>query len=191
MKEPTVTETLDLIVGGTGMLAGVTTSLLGENRNVTVLSRGKLPICSLQAGGKTPRAIKLDYNDQSRLEETLSSAVNELGSFGRSICWVHSENAERVCMTVANHTRDLFVHVMGSSAKDPSHPDMIGSWQERFRQAHPRLVYRIVVLGFMRGPTGSSRWLQHKEICQGVLASLENTDAVQVVGTTIPWSARP
>lgn len=181
----------DLIIGGTGMLAGVTTSLLASGREVTVLSRGRLPIDWLVGGENKARHLKIDYSSHRRLDDALLSETTDHGSFDRSICWVHSAHEQEVCSLVAARTAGLFLHIMGSSAKDPANPDRISRWQDRFKRQHPALDYRIVVLGFIRERRQAARWLTHREICEGVMASLVTSAPVQIVGTVEPWAERP
>lgn len=180
----------DLIVGGTGMLAGVTIALSQSGRGVSVVSRGRVQIPGISSARNPPRLLTLDYGHHEQLATTMQAEVLANGPYQRTISWVHGSQEDAVTKIVAASTTDVFVHVMGSSALDPSNPGRILRWQEFFRAQFPRIDYRVCVLGF-KHIAGGTRWLQHIEICEGVLRVLESPDPVQIIGTVEPWSARP
>jgi len=181
----------DLVVGGSGMLAGLCLALAGAGRQVSVVGRDPARLGRLAA---TPgiRPLAVDYRDPEALEMALDNAVAAAGPIERVVCWIHHATAPDAAARIAQRAGRLFCHILGSAAGDPARPDLVASWRNRVLQARPGLAYRTVILGFVPGSAGvPSRWLSHDEIGAGVLGALDRGGAVSVVGTAAPWSARP
>jgi hypothetical protein len=178
----------DLVVGGSGMLAGLSVVLARAGRTVSVLARGRERLEALagRAAGLTP--IWCDYTDVAALDAALEGAAHASGPIDRAVCWMH-ETAPDGPIQVARHVRSVFCHVLGSASGDPAAPNVIEDWRARF-SAFPSLDYRIAVLGF-RHEGGRSRWLTDAEISVGVGAVLDGGLSFGVVGTVEPWSASP
>lgn len=170
-----------LVVGGTGMLRGVTLELVARGVQTTVLARraDRVP-----DGAK---GIACDYRDTRAFVE----AVRQAGPFDLAVVWIHSV-APDAPMALAralteSETPVRYVHVLGSAVADPSAPD---DGRRQAFEALDGLTYTEVVLGFVRGRL-FSRWLRHDEIAAGVLAAIDGDASRHVVGTVEPWSARP
>jgi hypothetical protein len=181
----------DLVVGGTGMLAGLCASLVAAGRTVSVIGRDGARLDALAAtAGIRPLAV--DYRDRDALLPALTAATEASGPIERAICWIHHGTAPDAAVQIARQTGRLFCHILGSAAGDPARPQLVAGWRNRVLQARPGLTYRTVILGFVPGGAGrASRWLSHDEIGNGVLAALQAGAPVSVVGTVEPWSARP
>ena len=181
----------DLVVGGSGMLAGLCTALAEAGRVVSVIGRdpGRLEKLA-QLPGLYPVAV--DYRDPDALDLALRGTVEARGPIERAVCWIHLSTAPEAAALIARRTGRLFCHVLGSAAGDPARPGFVASWRNRVLQARPGLAYRTVILGFVpRVGGGSSRWLSHDEISGGVLGALATAGSVTIVGSVHPWSARP
>jgi hypothetical protein len=183
-----------VVVGGTGMLSGVSLAL-APGGTATVVARGARGLARLsderrRAGG-TLHPVALDYRDGDALVAALRHAIGRFGPVGVAVAWVHSTApgaAEAVARAVADPAAPCrFVHVLGSATADPSRPD--DGRRARFA-AIPGLEYREAVLGFVV-EGGASRWLSDDEISSGVLRAVEGSAPRTVVGTVAPWSARP
>lgn len=184
----------DLVVGGSGMLAGVVRRLWAEGRAVSVVARGQEKLDELASVAPAGRfkPVKVDYADASAFDAGIAEAAASLGPVERTVCWAHG-TAPGAPAIAARWTRDLFVHVLGSASLDPGNPGALRAARDRVMDAaNPGLEYRAVVLGFATGAAGKgSRWLTHAEICSGVWEALAGREALSVVGTITPWSARP
>jgi hypothetical protein len=172
-----------LVVGGTGMLAGVTRWLTREGHAVSVVSRGRQPWPEMGEGILHPIAV--DYRDPDALREHIHGAINENGPIGLAVLWIHSNapNAFTIISgEIAKHAEipwRLF-HVRGSAAH--LHPEL--------PQVPSNCLYRQVVLGFVDDESGS-RWLTHDEISAGVIGAIRRDMERYVVGTVEPWERRP
>lgn len=192
-----------LVVGGTGMLRGLTLSLVREGYTVSVVARNRERLRVLAAeAAKAAKAAKaatpgsvnplpVDYRDGDALQGALQSAVTVHGPVILAICWIHSTapaalEAVAEIIDAGPSTCRLF-HVRGSAAANPTAKARdIPAWLCRY----PRIRYRQVILGFVI-EGGRSRWLTHQEISDGVLKAVHQDAAWSVVGTVEPWSMRP
>lgn len=172
-----------VVIGGTGMLAGVTRALVEQGYDVSVVARG-----AHCGKGYTPIAV--DYRDRAALERALVSDCTERGAPALVVCWMHARaGASPLDVGTWLATPDAaqrFVHVLGSAAARP------GTDGSSRRVAFEALgyAYREVVLGFVL-EHGGSRWLSHDEIVEGVIATIDADDTSRVVGVIEPWSMRP
>jgi hypothetical protein len=117
------------------------------------------------------------------------SGRRERGPIERAVCWFHT-TAPEIPLAVARHVEEIYCHVLGSAAADPSSPTVLDRWRASFTVL-PRLDYRIVVLGFVIEPTGRSRWLTRDEISAGAAKALAGAEPLSIIGAVTPWSARP
>jgi NAD(P)-dependent dehydrogenase (short-subunit alcohol dehydrogenase family) len=183
----------DLVIGGTGMLAGLCLALAQEGRQVSVIARdaGKLDHLAQAAPAGAIRPISLDYCDVAALRAGLLAAIDAAGPIQRAICWVHGEQSEDVPLVIADLVTGFFCHVHGSATADPARPELIADWQRRFFARRRGLPYQIVILGFIREAIAGSRWLSNDEISDGVKGALDSREPLSVVGLVSPWSACP
>jgi hypothetical protein len=158
-----------LVVGGTGMLAGLVRALAEEGDDVTVLARRGW------AGGGLVHSLTVDYRNTPQLKLTL----DHNGQFDRLVAWVHSD-APDALGTLRESVLGDVLHVLGSAAADPGFPSRTPAAGEP----------REVILGFVRGGD-HSRWLTDDEISAGVLQALHSGEPRSVVGTVTPWIERP
>ncbi len=152
-----------LVVGGTGMLAGLTRSLAERGHPVTVVARRPAEL------GPRVSQLELDYRDTEALRRGLAEAVRARGPIELAVAWIHAV-APEAPRTVADAVAagGLLVHVFGNRVRllDPA-------------PAHLR--YRQVRLGGVREPSGF-RWLTDGEISSGVLAALHAAGPIVEVG---------
>jgi len=173
-----------LVVGGTGMMQGVSLHLTQTFESVTVIARSERRLKALEdVAPGVLHGVALDYGDTAALRETVSS----LAPLDLAVCWIHSAAPEAPYVVAEAGKPRVYVHVLGSAAADPSRPD--DGRRERF-EAHTDMTYREVILGFVR-EGGYSRWLTTAEISDGVVVAIESNKLRSVVGTVEPWSARP
>jgi hypothetical protein len=186
-----------LVVGASGMLAGVVLHLAGEGHRVSAVARRPAPLEALvrRAGemGGGVRALPLDYRDGPALRDALDRASGEWGPIRLAVCWIHSV-APEAAWTVAQvmegdggEGRPRLLHLLGSAGDDPRRPR---PELDRRRARFPGVDYQQVILGYTV-EDGRSRWLTDEEIVDGVVRAIRRPEARTVIGTLEPWSGRP
>lgn len=177
-----------IVLGGTGMLKGVTLGLLADRYQVAVIGRTQARLKGLQhEAGQSPflTPLSLDYHDTDRLARWLAHTQLMQGPVDLVVAWV-KEPSEPVFSVLSKevsayrNTPWRLVHVLGSSASRhhvaPALPDLCR--------------YQTVILGFQRD-RGQSRWLTHEEISLGVLEAVRSENPLSIVGIVEPWDFRP
>jgi NAD(P)-dependent dehydrogenase (short-subunit alcohol dehydrogenase family) len=152
-----------LVVGGTGMLAGLVAALAERGDDVTVVARTPRP----HPSGVVQLA--LDYRDSEALGRGLAHAVRERGPIELAVCWIHTDAPaapHAVAESLAPGGR--LVQVFGTKVW-PLSPVPEG------------VEYAQVLLGGVR-EVGGSRWLTNDEISAGVLAAVDAGEPLAVVG---------
>jgi len=171
-----------LIVGGSGMLAGLARSLCDHAARVSVLARNEKRI---RAIGDAIEPIACDYNDGVALSEVLG----QIEAPDLVVAWIHGRAPHaRRALAECVLAEGRLVQVLGSAHGDPAHPERLAE-MEKAVEALP-IDYQAVVLGFVID-AGKSRWLTNAESCDGVFAAIESEQPVSIVGTVEPWSAKP
>ncbi len=171
-----------LVIGGSGMLAGLCRSLQDRAERVSVMARNERRIRAV-APGIEP--VACDYNDGMALAETLAL----LEPPDLLIAWLHGRApSARRALAECVAAEGRFVQVLGSAHGDPAHPERL---TEMAAAADGLPIdYQAVLLGFVVDG-GHSRWLSNAEISNGVLAAVASGAPLSTVGTVEPWSARP
>ncbi len=171
-----------LVVGGTGMLRGVSLELCRRGHTVSVLARTLRSLRELQeeasAVGGDLHPLPLDYRDTAALSEALREAGERLGPIRLSVVWIHREAAEAP-REVGERVEGDYFHVL-------PHTDAAEPSGHRIGRAHlarwsPRLRYHEIFLGF-EIEASRSRWLTHEEISRGVLEAIDRGLPRHVVG---------
>lgn len=178
-----------LVVGGTGMLAGVSLWLIEQGYHVSVIgrNRGRLEQLKKQAA---PRAenitpISVDYCDGNALTNAVEQTIQANGPIEYVVSWIHATapSALQIIDKVVSHHYDgkwrLF-HVRSSTAPISKTPAKVSA----------NCRYHQVFLGFVLSEHGS-RWLTHDEIASGVISTIEKSQTETVIGTLEPWERRP
>jgi NAD(P)-dependent dehydrogenase (short-subunit alcohol dehydrogenase family) len=174
----------DLVIGGSGMLAGLVEAIARQGRRVSVIARGRERLQSLAARHPDIHPLPLDYTDDAALVAALAAH----GPFARCVAWMHDDSTARA-LRIARQVSEVYCEVLGSASADPARPERLAEWRALFEPlVAPKL--RLAVLGFVV-EAGASRWLTDAEISDGALRALESTDPVTIVGTVTPWRARP
>ena len=178
----------DLVIGGTGMLAGLVDALAQAGSRVTVIARGRERLQRLAARHPDIHPLPLDYYDDWALGKGLAEAVRDRGPIARCVAWMHDDSMERA-LRIARQVGEVYCQVLGSASADPAQPERLQQWEDLFRPVG-KPVLRLAVLGFVV-ESGGSRWLTDAEIGSGAGRALAGADPVTIVGTVTPWSARP
>lgn len=151
-----------LVLGGTGMLAGVATALLDDGWLVVLPSRRRPATAT--GNGHPATWVKADWTDPSALASTASDALGRPADL--LVAWVHRGVRVSVLRAVAPLLADgaPVVEVHGSASANP-----LGGCPDPVLPGHPT---QQVVLGFVRH-AGRTRWLTHEEISAGVLDGVQ------------------
>jgi NAD(P)-dependent dehydrogenase (short-subunit alcohol dehydrogenase family) len=152
-----------VVIGGTGMLAGVVRDLARRAGTLTLLARSPQRL----AAESKARALPMDWADRTSVSNALAHLRGQPAP-GLMVSWIHPEGLWCLRLfeeLLAPGARSLRVH--GSAAGDPG-------YGIRTDPAPPAHVSREdVVLGWVNEP-GGRRWLTHEEICTGVLQALDD-----------------
>jgi len=164
------------------MLAGLARALCERAERVSILARNEKRI---RAVADAVEPIVCDYNDGVALAEALSL----IEAPDLVVAWIHGRAPQsRRAFAECLRAEGRFVQVLGSALGDPAHPERLAE-MAKAADGLP-IDYQAVVLGFVV-ENGQSRWLSNDEISAGVLSAIDSEQAVSIVGTVEPWSAKP
>jgi hypothetical protein len=145
------------------MLAGLVAALSERGGDVTVVARSprQLPPGAVQ--------LAVDYRSTEDLRRGLADTTRERGPIELAVCWIHTDapDAPRV--------------VAESLAPGGRMVQVFGNRVWPLSTVPDGVEYTQVLLGAVREGSGS-RWLTDDEISTGVLAAVDASDAVAVVG---------
>ncbi|WP_339249312.1 short-chain dehydrogenase [Sporosarcina sp. FSL W8-0480] len=171
-----------LVIGGTGMLAGVTTFLANRGYSVSVIGRtaAKLERLKTESPPNMIFPIQVDYYSNALFSE-VEKAIAERGPFGLIVSWTPNYPAlEQICEMNGNAISFRLIHVKGSRRY----------FEDEEIRVSTNCVYEKVFLGFVK-EEGSSRWLTHEEIAGGVIEQIVNKKDERIIGQLHPYSERP
>ncbi|MCL6455036.1 MAG: short-chain dehydrogenase [Alicyclobacillus sp.] len=173
-----------LTIGGTGMLLGATKWLLKQGHTVSVVSRRAEQVCRGDWAVNT-HPISVDYRHTQELRGRISQALSLYGPVELAVLWIHSDAPDAFSVIADEVSRAAtapwrLFHVRGSMAHvHPESPSVPLNCR-----------YRQVILGFVR-ETGTSRWLTHEEISDGLVRAITADCERLIVGALEPWADRP
>jgi len=145
-----------LVVGGTGMLAGVVDQLVADGHRVLLPSR--------HPGEGRPGVVAFaaDWSDPSALRDAVTAHLD--GALDRVVVWCHHPYRPEVTAVLApllESSGSPVVEVWGSTA-------LTDLWDHR-----PDATSIHVMLGHRQLDDGTSRWLTNDEISAGVIDALQ------------------
>lgn len=171
-----------LVIGGTGVLAGVCLQLAREDYSVTVIGRtlSKFKRLQIESPPNSIFPLMTDYDTDDVYGE-INKAIRGRGPFDLIISWTPNYSfLERICEMNPGEEPFRLFHVKGSRRYFEDEPIQI-----------PGLCkYRKVFLGFVMEDSGS-RWLTHEEIACGVIKQIKSDEEVGIIGQIHPYEARP
>lgn len=152
-----------LVLGGTGMLAGVASALLDDGWHVVLPSRRRPGNPLTNGNGRGAVWVKADWTLPQALADTAGKALG--GPADLLVAWVHREVRTGVLKAVLPLLKEdaPVVEVHGSASANP-----VGGCPDPILDNHPT---QQVVLGYVRH-AGRTRWLTHDEISDGVVAAV-------------------
>ena len=178
------------------MLRGVVLELARRGTTVTVVARRQQRLDALAnalEGSATGEihGVALDWRDEGALAAATRDAISSGGPIDLAVVWTHEDAKDgpyEVARELAASDRPVcFVHVLGSGAAAPAQPE--DGRAQRFA-ALPQLTYEEVILGFVVEDQ-RSRWLNNREITEGVLGAIDRPAGRTIVGVVSPWTSRP
>jgi hypothetical protein len=163
-----------LIVGGTGMLAGLTRRVAVQSRSLTLIARR--PDALAAELGASP--VSLDWTEASSAQQALEALRNK---FDLVISWLHDDAVylARSCEDAAR-SQGRSVRIHGSLSIDPA------VRERRDPDPRPGIVRQTVILGWFADPSAEDgqRWLTDAEICEGVWQAVDDSSkVVSVIGS--------
>ena len=182
-----------LIVGGTGMLKKTSIALAGMCKTLTSVARTRESLAvlneALAGTGLVHHMLMLDWTTPATFLASLSDHVNRVGEPSLVLAWIHDQElGPRIASAVCpSKGRCDYYQVRGSAAGDPVAPIVPNKKPATLQTG---MCFHEIILGFHIDAKGS-RWLHDHEICAGVTAAIQRGDQRAIVGTVVPWSARP
>ena len=178
-----------LIVGGTGMLAGMVDRLVGAQWQVSMISRRASAFARGRSG---VTGHDCDYHQTEAFIGAIDNARSACGPITLAVGWFHTlkiDAPRRLAEAIgAPAVPGRFFLVLGSGVADPAAPHRL-EVAAAVAVGLPTCRLRTVVLGFEISGRGS-RWLANDEISNGVWDAIAS-DRSLTVGTTEPWTMRP
>lgn len=173
-----------LVVGGTGMLAGVTRWLAASGYVTTVVARNEARLRAFEQSHPLIRGMAVNYYESEKLISTIRQSIRDRGAFELAVCWVHTfEPLQVICDAIADAQQTPWdLYRIRGSGDDDREPDTV--------DLPPWGRYHEVVLGFVI-ENGRSRWLTHREISDGIIAAIASGQTKAVVGLLEPRERRP
>lgn len=179
-----------LVVGGTGMLSGVSLWLVEQGYHVSIIARHSWRMEQLMNQTIFPNHITpllVDYRHDNALRRQVNDTIINNGNIDVVVAWIHHSVANNALSIIVNEVAknqdewELF-HVLGSSSN-------LASIKQKAAVPDNCLYYQVQ-LGFVKEAT-YSRWLTNEEISSGVIEALQTKKAVHIVGQLEPWEDRP
>lgn len=176
-----------IVIGGTGMLKGVTLWLAEQHYHVFVIGRSRKKLNDVvkkaEPGRITP--VSVDYHEDNNFRTKVAEIIRKHSPIELAVTWIHSSarhafdilSEEIASGTEANWR--LF-HVRGSTAALSTEPV----------PTPQNCLYRQILLGFVI-ENGQSRWLTHQEIVDGIIKAIEKDQKQSIIGSIEPWEKRP
>lgn len=162
-----------LIVGGTGMLAELT-SCLAIEQDVTVIGRDKEKMASIvQRNPETCHPLIVDYREEEALSNALQRAVKQRGPFDRVIAWVHRGSGRAMQLILDHSETSEVIHILGSRANP--------EYEKSSLYINEHQLYHQVQLGKIHEKE-STRWLTQEEIVEGIIHAIKYPTDYRLVG---------
>ncbi|MCG7342623.1 short-chain dehydrogenase [Sporosarcina sp. ACRSL] len=171
-----------LVIGGTGMLAGVSLFLAEEGYVVSVIGRTAAKFERLKADSPPNSIFPVSVNYYSKeLFSEVGKAIAERGPFDLIVSWTPNYRAlEKICEMNDRATSFRLIHVKGSRRY----------FEDEEIRITANCIYEKVFLGFVK-ENGNSRWLTHEEIAGGVIQQIADKTEDRIIGQLHPYSERP
>lgn len=152
-----------LVIGGTGMLAGLTKKLTKGYDTVGVIGRDSAKFTPLKKFSRKIIGYSVDYSNTAALIDELNHFTGIHGRPELIVGWIHSTSPEAP-LIVANYCSNDFYDVV---SHDGAKPDHLSRQREKVIKAKG-IKYHRVILGHK-----GNRWLTDQEISDGVYEAIK------------------
>jgi NAD(P)-dependent dehydrogenase (short-subunit alcohol dehydrogenase family) len=185
VEELILTKKHVLVIGGTGMLAGVSTWLVHEGYHVSIIGRCPIKHQHVKEKVSDPESITsiaVDYTNLSELKLQVEKTLKDNGPISTLISWSHSLDSLQAIVEILSNQQKPWelLHVKGSRKY----------FQNDVLDIPANCQSKSVYLGFVL-EGDHSRWLNHCEICNGIIESLQKQTHSSIIGVVEPYSRRP
>ncbi|MED0664701.1 short-chain dehydrogenase [Bacillus badius] len=179
-----------LVIGGTGMLSGLSLWLAENNYYVSVVARDPHKMERMIKRSANPSKLMpifVDYSHEDEWRRALLPPIRQKRPFDLVVAWIHSY-ANSALYTVAeivskNNNRWQLYHLLGSNRDADAVKASLG--------IPDNCDYHQVQLGFVI-ENNRSRWLTNDEISAGTIATIRNrNDNYTLIGESGPWHRWP
>lgn len=176
-----VQSTHTLVVGGSGMLAGLCKSLAQQGHNIVILCRNEDKLrCNIGPDlDKMAMPIFVDYCDEQATRECLDIHVRAEGPIDATVAWIHPEKSTSAHTLFASYTKKQYFAVLGSSY---GKPELIVPVRDQILSGNSTLTIHTISLGYVQRPLIGHRWLTNSEISRGVRKAIELKQDHYIVG---------
>jgi NAD(P)-dependent dehydrogenase (short-subunit alcohol dehydrogenase family) len=166
-----------VVVGGSGMLAGLCRALARDGWEVTVIGRDQGKLARATDGDPRLHPLSVDYENLPAYADALADATAARGPVSLAVCWIRPWAPNSLRLTAgALEDGGHLLHVLGTSAGDAS-AETVAELESR-----TEIVYGQVQLGSVSDGK-RRRWLTDEEISAGVYAALRAGKSYCLVGT--------
>ncbi|GKV68650.1 short-chain dehydrogenase [Sporosarcina sp. NCCP-2716] len=173
-----------LVVGGTGMLSGVSQWLVSAGYHVSIIARSAERMNELVkrvSNSERVTPLLVDYKDDLLLRMKIKEAIHQNGPIGTVVAWIHSDAVSALPLLLQEVSMDYdnweLYHVLGSQANAEE--------VKRSLIVPANCLYSQVQLGFVLD-NGHPRWLTNQEISDGVLDAIRQRTERMTVGQVEP-----
>src|SRR5690625_58782 len=178
-----------LIVGGTGMLSGVSLWLLDQGYHVSIIARNSERMKDLIEQADLDSRITplfVDYGNYDELQKKVNATINENGAIDIVVAWIHSTAPYALKIiakevSVGKSEWELF-HILGSSSD-------LKRIKRSFTRPEDCSYYEVQLGLVIEG--SRSRWLANKEISDGVIEAINKRTKILTIGQIDSWEKRP
>ncbi|MEJ7757794.1 MAG: hypothetical protein WKF83_17265 [Nocardioidaceae bacterium] len=166
-----------LVVGGSGMLAGLCRSLAAEGWQLSVVGRDSAKLARAKRGDPRIHPLSIDYEQVGAFTAALTATTQTSGPITLAVCWIRSWAPRSLIATAsAVAPGGRLFHVVGDQGRDTYDHATVELAQR------PGLHYRKVQLGAVLDH-GTKRWLTNDEISAGVHTAITRDQPYHLVGT--------
>lgn len=162
-----------LVIGGSGMLAGVVCFMTSRFDAVTVLARDPQKMAPLLEKSPRIHPLYVDYRKASGLRDAIHEAVFDRGEISSIVAWVHQDGRDALSTIIEQTNAQAILHVLGSRANPVAERSRI---RLRGGQSYSQVQLGSIV------KHGARRWLTDEEIVQGVTEAFVQKSTYRVVG---------
>ena len=134
------------------------------------------------ADSESITSIAVDYTNLPELKLQVEKTLKDNGPIFKVISWSHSLDSLKTIVGILSNQQKPWelIHVKGSRKY----------FQDDILEIPANCQSKSVYLGFVL-EGDHSRWLNHGEICNGIIESIQKPTSSSIIGVVEPYSRRP